>query len=460
MLSDPTVRTRILMTLAALALLVAALVWLNRPQERVYTGPVAAERQQLSDVDVDRIVAMSLRSRVGETVSLARDGAAWFVREPYAFRFDWPRLQELRESFARLFAERLVAEDPDDRAQFGLDPPQVVAAAQLEDGSELEFYLGSATPDGNAFYLSSLHDSAVFTVRAVHATRFSWTAEDIRDISLPELDASGINRIWWRTGGGEVEILTAAEQPRYAHLAGTRIMRVPYEAAVAEEEFATLASRAASIAVVDRVADDAGSLAELGLQPPLAELHARDLDGQLDLLIGRAEGDDTYVSEVGSGIVYRVRTGQLLFLETDPFELTELAVLALPISRLVAIEAVASELRTRIDLAHSLDGRRELQTTARVGARQLRAEDLDRLLEAVASLQVDARAGEGETVGGSPSLTLTLHLEDSTEGTLVARFLPRDDVLHYLQLGAPPLRVVDSDKVERLTTLIREVAGR
>ena len=172
---------------AGIVLLVGSYLLLANRPEPVYEGPVAADRQQLSDVEEERIVAMELAPRGGETIRLEREGAVWLVREPYPFRWDWPRLQELRASFASLFAQRLVVENPENRAEFGLDPPVVVTSARLESGETFEFHLGNPTSTGEAYYLSSRDDRAVFTVHAVHGKRFSWTVADLRDRTVPAL---------------------------------------------------------------------------------------------------------------------------------------------------------------------------------------------------------------------------------------------------------------------------------
>ena len=234
---------------AGVALLAGAYLLLANRPEPSYQGPVAAARQQLSDVEEERIVAMTLAPRGGDTVRLEREGAVWRVREPYPFRWDWPRLQELRASFASLFAQRLVVEDPEDRAQYGLNPPAVVAGARLESGRTFEFHLGNPTSSGEAYYLSSRDDPAVFTVHAIHGKRFSWTVADLRDRAVPTLEAGRVNRIRFRDGDYQVELAAVGEQPRYAHLPGSRIMRAPWVAAADPERFARIARRVADMPV-------------------------------------------------------------------------------------------------------------------------------------------------------------------------------------------------------------------
>ena len=452
-------RTRIILIVSAVVVLVAALLLVSNRPEPPYAGPVAADRQQLTDVEPDLVVAMTLAPRIGDRIAMERAGGAWLIREPYPFRFDWPRVQELQASFASLFAERIVVEAPQDRAQFGLDPPVVVATARLEDGSSIELHLGDPTPGGDAFYLSSRDDRAVFVVHSMHAKRFSWSVADLRDVTLAELDADAIHRIWWRASSSEVEMLTASDQPRYAHLPGTRIMRTPFTLAVDDGEFAALSRAIASIAVVDRVADNEADAVALGLEPPRAELRARDLQGELQLQVGAIDGRDAFVRPVGADAIYRVRGTQLAFLDRPAIELASRRVLAVPLIRVAAIVASARGLNLRVRLSHDRDSAGSQRITATVAGRPLSPEALQWLTEHLSEFEADARAAADERAAGTASLTVTLELRHADASALTARFMARDRALSLLDLGREPLWVVDSRKVAALDQLLREVVA-
>jgi hypothetical protein len=471
-------RRRITIAAVVVAALVAGLLVISNQPPAPYTGPVAADRQQLSRFDPELIVSLSLTRRGGQRVLLERDHGAWQTREPFAFRFDWARLQQLRESFASLFAERIVLEDPTDRAQFGLDPPLVVATARLQDGSTYEFYLGDAAPGGEVHYLSSRDDRAVFTVKPVHATRFSWTVSDLRDVTLTVLEAPAINRIWWRGPTGEVELVTSAGQPRYRHLAGTRILLQPLVAAANGQVFAEIASQLAGLSVRERVSGDSSRHAELGLAPARAEVRARDIDTELHLLIGNSDGRDAFVREAGSEVVYRVGVGAIGFLALTVAELTSTAPLDLAIENIASLTIATANSGFRVELDHQFDGQRVAHTETTIGDALLAAADWQQLVGELTGLQADALASSEESAafasttaartGPGATLTVTLELIGADLPTTTARFWPRTTAatggvgtlgsLHYLDLGRPPLFLIDSRKVARLTELLESLA--
>ena len=443
---------------AGIALLaVAYLLLANRP-EPSYQGPVAAARQQLSDVDEERIVAMTLAPRGGDTVRLEREGAVWRVREPYPFRWDWPRLQELRASFASLFAQRLVVEDPEDRAQYGLNPPAVVAGARLESGRTFEFHLGNPTSSGEAYYLSSRDDPAVFTVHAIHGKRFSWTVADLRDRAVPTLEAGRVNRIRFRDGDYQVELAAVGEQPRYAHLPGSRIMRAPWVAAADPERFARIARRVADMPVSAAVAGDRGGDG-FGLDPPRGELRVRDFQDELHLLLGATDDGQVYVKMPGAAEVRTVPAAALDFLTLTPFELINPRALSLPEERLQAItlRAGGGDLR-RIDLQRSADDLGGQRVTAVHVGEPLDPDAYAALLAELADLTADAPAPgvrpDGGGPAGDPILTVTFHLRATERAAVTARFLPYDRDFRLLDMDGGIDLLVDSRSVAALAERI------
>lgn len=439
---------------AGVALLAGVYLLLANRPEPSYQGPVAAARQQLSDVDESEIVAMTLTPRGGQTVRLEREGAVWRVREPYPFRWDWARLQELRASFARLFAQRLVVEDPEDRAQYGLSPPAVVAGARLESGRTLEFHLGNPTASGEAYYLSSRDDPAVFTVHAIHGKRFTWTVADLRDQAVPALDADRVNRIYFRDGDYQVELAAVGEQPRYAHLPGSRIMRVPYVAAADPERFAAIARRVAEMPISAAVAVDRSGGAGFGLDPPRGELRVRDFQDELHLLIGAAEAGQVYVKMLGAADVRTAPAAALDFLTLTPFELLNPRVLSLPEERLQALTLRAGGGEYRIDLQRSTDDLHGQRVTAVHAGEPLDPDAYAALLAELADLTADAPAPPPQASGrpaGDPILSVTFHLRAAERATVTARFLPYDRDFRLLAMDGGVDVLVDSRAVAALT---------
>ena len=450
---------------AGIALLAGAYLLLANRPDPSYQGPVAAARQQLSDVDEEQIVAMTLAPHGGDTVRLEREGAVWRVREPYPFRWDWPRLQELRASFASLFAQRLVVEDPEDRAQYGLNPPAVVAGARLESGRTFEFHLGNPTSSGEAYYLSSRGDPAVFTVHAIHGKRFSWTVADLRDRAVPTLEAGRVNRIRFRDGDYQVELAAVGEQPRYAHLPGSRIMRDPWAAAADPERFARIARRVAEMPVSAAVAGDRGGDG-FGLDPPRGELRVRDFQDELHLLLGATDDGQVYVKMPGAAEVRTVPAAALDFLTLTPFELINPRVLSLPEERLQAItlRAGGGDLR-RIDLRRSADDVEGQRVTAVHAGEPLDPDGYAALLAELANLTADAPAPGGRPDGGGPAgdpiLTVTFHLRAAERAAVTARFLPYDRDFRLLAIDGGIDVLVDSRAVAALTERVEAAfAGR
>lgn len=109
------------------------------------------------------------------------------MEEPYPVLLNQARVDDIAYSFSRLFAERVVEEDPEDLGLYGLDEPRATARAVLEGQNELVFYLGDKTSVGNSYYLQVAGSPAVYTVWRTHGVNFQATLGDLRERRLPRV---------------------------------------------------------------------------------------------------------------------------------------------------------------------------------------------------------------------------------------------------------------------------------
>ena len=75
-------------------------------------------------------------------------------------------------------ADDILAEDIDNFAEYGLDPPKTKIRLGLAAGADVEFYLGDTTPDGEHRYASLLGGYQVFSMPIERAKRISALVTD------------------------------------------------------------------------------------------------------------------------------------------------------------------------------------------------------------------------------------------------------------------------------------------
>jgi hypothetical protein len=107
-----------------------------------------------------------LAVRDGSTsVAFARDAAGtWQVSSPTAGPADTWQVESVVSGFATLHADRLVAEQVDDPAAYGLDNPAVEVTVSLSTGGEERLLIGAQNPRGTGFYARKATGEAVYLV--------------------------------------------------------------------------------------------------------------------------------------------------------------------------------------------------------------------------------------------------------------------------------------------------------
>ena len=70
-------------------------------------------------------------------------------------------------------ADRVLAENIDDPASYGLDPPETNVLVTERGGQSIEFHLGNPTPDGRSHYARLVGTPALFTVNNLWAEAVS-----------------------------------------------------------------------------------------------------------------------------------------------------------------------------------------------------------------------------------------------------------------------------------------------
>ena len=142
-------------------------------------------RIEILKFDKDTIVKVVLESEDG-TLTLEKVDDEWTVDHSRPVKLRKVAVDDILYSFASLYAERIVEENPEDLSVYGLDKPAVTATAYLEDGSAKVLYLGNKTPAGNTYYLMAEGDPKVYTVWMNHGEHFHYKLSDIR------------KKNWWR----------------------------------------------------------------------------------------------------------------------------------------------------------------------------------------------------------------------------------------------------------------------
>jgi len=121
-----------------------------------------------------------------QTVAYGKVGdgdSAWAILDPVELQpSEEPVLADkwgnIPEMLSGPRADDILAEDIDNFAEYGLDPPKTKIRLGLAEGADVEFYLGDTTPDGEHRYASLLGGYQIFSMPIERAKRISALVTD------------------------------------------------------------------------------------------------------------------------------------------------------------------------------------------------------------------------------------------------------------------------------------------
>ena len=418
-----------------LAALVVVLIVVQRRPPQVPEMDPTPPKPQISRVDIDRIDAVSLTGpgreqpfrmrRVESGWEIAGAGSEIPIKES--------RIKDILYSFGSLYAERVIEEDAADLAQYGLDPPAVVAVATLDDQSTVEVYLGDRTPAGNTWYLGVPGKRTVYSVWVNHGTHYYYTVDDLRGDELPTINAEAISYL--RLRGPEVPTIEIVEtnpvDVRFANLLTRLAVVQPYAIprAIDSEKFTEAQSLVVKPRIDRIVSDDPSAAADYGLVPPRFELLARDAEGAVfELLIGNQTADEVFFQVPGRATVYAMDRSRAGILELRPFELVDKFVLILNIELVDAIEIEHPGGTNRLTIERTGSGDDLVEAFAVDGA-AIEDKPFRELYQLIIGLLADAElpaADQAAMLAADPEVRITYLMNSPPDSQMSAALVPYD----------------------------------
>ena len=442
------------------ALVVVLIVVQRRPPPIPEADPTPP-KPQISRVDIERIVAVSLTGPGREQpFSMRRTESGWEVAgASSAIPIKESRIKDILYSFGSLYAERVIEEEAADLAQYGLDPPAVVAVATLDDDSTIEVYLGDRTPAGNTWYLGLPGKRIVYSVWTNHGNHYYYTVADLRGDELPTINSEALSYL--RLRGPEVPTIEVVEtnpvDVRFANLLTRLAVVQPYAIprAIDSEKFAEVQSLVVQPRIDRIVSDDPAAAAEYGLAPPRMELLARDAEGAVfELLIGDETDDEVFFQVPGRATVYATKRSRAKILDLRPFELVDKFVLILNIELVDAIEIEHPGGLNRLTIERTGSGDDLVESFAIDGA-MIEDKPFRQLYQLIIGLLADAElpaADQEAMLAAAPEVRITYLMNAPPDSRMSASLVPydrqffaavRDDTAEFMVSRAQVARLLD-----------------
>lgn len=432
----------------------------NRPQEAEEI-PVDTTIA-LADFGSDDLEQMILESEKGRLV-LEKEEGEWKAVQDRSLELDQYKADNIANSFYNLRADKVVDEDPEDLASYGLENPAVTATAVLKDGSRRVFYLGDRIPVGSGYYLKVQAEPEIYIIGTWHGRNFSSLLSDLRSRDLPVISpekAVYLHRVWENRPVVEIKKEKSTAEEKDFSLGEWRMVQ-PYRRTwgVRADKLQELLSGLASLQIDEFIVDHPGDLGNYGLDQPRGEVLVRDEENTLHLYFGDDyDGQYVYFQVAGSNKVYGVDRRKLSFMETSPFDLVEKFAYIVFIDYVDRIEIKAPGKSYELTMTRVSGEEEDVEETViyRLNGTEVEEAAFRRLYQQIISLTVEAE--NDKQLPEEPEVTVTFMLNTGGERKVVINYVPYNRDFYAVFRGGTGDFLISRQQVDEMLNAVEELA--
>lgn len=217
--------------------------------------------QRIFQLQKDAIEAVTI-TRGNETIKLTRDATeGWMLTEPVRAKAEQRTVDEVLDGLVEGKRDKVIAEQSNDLAEFGLKEPSLVVHATVKDVSApttLQF--GARTPTMSGYYAREGEQSKVLMVPTSLHTKFDKNVFSLRDKTVLSLDQAQVKRVEVHHEDHRIAVESEGEQ-------GWKMV-APLEAKADKTKVNDLISTINGAKVKEFLDEAPQDLAKYGLNPP------------------------------------------------------------------------------------------------------------------------------------------------------------------------------------------------
>jgi hypothetical protein len=296
--------------LGLLAILIALGAYLYFVESKREAGD-ASNREKVFTVEPDAIEEITVRSESGDRTTLRKSGSDWQIVEPLKTGPDNAEVSGLTRNLSDLEVQRVIDDNPQDLAQYGLASPRVEIAFKAA-GQERRLLVGRKTPPGTDLYAKLADRPRVFLISSYLDSTFNRSTFDLRDKTVLKVERGSIDSVTISTDGRTVRFAKAGTDWRLA---------VPVEARADYSAVEGIIGRLTGLQMKSIAAPEPKNLSEYGLDKPAATVQIGAGSSQATLLVGTAAKDaEVYAKDQSKPAVVTIESSLLDELKKDPGE--------------------------------------------------------------------------------------------------------------------------------------------
>ena len=282
----------------------------------------------LGNMDGSKIVRIEIPNMILERNNdqwelISLDGAAppaWLI-------LDQRQVTNMAYSFASIWTDGIVEEEPEDISIYGFDEPSFRAIVTDIDGNRVEYIRGDLTPSLTSYYFMEEGDPRVYTVFIFTAENLELSTSRIRPrLSFPMFDVPIIENLTIESRTANIAINYRPDiVPAYLSTSfSSHLLTSPYAIprGAHNESFYDLVDNLNSITFLDYEDDEPSSLSYYGLDRP-SRVFVQSFYDTLDILVGNTIGDNIYYAKLPNEPAVITVSGFDAILNATPFSLVD-----------------------------------------------------------------------------------------------------------------------------------------
>lgn len=257
------------------------------------------KKDKVFAIESDKIDELTVKAESGEKTTLKKSGSDWQIVEPLSAPTDSANVSGITSNLSSLEISRVIDENPQDVAEYGLNEPRVEVAFKA-GGQPHQLFIGRKTPAGNDLYARIDDSKRVFLIPSYVDATFNKTTFDLRDKTVLKVDRDKIDAM---------SITTPKRVLQFAKADGEWKLTAPIKARADFTTVDGLVSRLNTLQAKSIVAPESVKPSETGFDKPAVTIQLGTGSSQATLLIGKGAGDGVvYAKDQSQPTVFTIES--------------------------------------------------------------------------------------------------------------------------------------------------------
>lgn len=484
--------------LLALAALIGVYYWYtHRPVDE--DKDEATESIDLATIDTDQIKSMHYVVEDADLILVKKDDV-WISQEEPERPINQDNVKSILYAIDDINADRIINENPEDLAEYGLADPAAFLEVTQNDGTVVTLKVGSVAGKSLGYYGLVNDDGIVYLLPIEIGTALQYNDSEMTDIEkAPSIVASTITSITVLNRDGENYELRYDDTDEPDNTGSTMYtwkLLQPYGEGYSADysKIQDILNNYTTYNYSKNVdysgenydkygLDDPAHTIEIGFTSTSTEiLPTPEVDPETGetitekketkaetykIYIGNKDEDGTnyYVRVDGNKCVYLLRATTVdKMLDIDAFSLMNSFVCIPNIDTVDWVVINVEGTEYKLEMKHTTekgdDGKEKDVVTYYYNGKEADEDDFKALYQKVVSATYDTEAKEEVNIDGvTPYLTMSFHIFGDHEKTVSASFLPYDDNFYVVEKDGLARFLVDKRKVEDIAKALSSFTG-